>query len=43
MLYLVVNALKSDALLYFQNLVLIVIILFVQFNTENSEILEQNE
>jgi len=43
MLYLVVNALKSDALLYFQNLVLIVIILFVQFNTEKSEFLEQNE
>ena len=43
LIYLVLNALKSDALLYFQNLVLLIIILFAQFNDEQSEFLEQNE
>ena len=43
LIYLVLNALKSDALLYFQNLVLLIIILFAQFNNEQSEFLEQNE
>lgn len=40
--YIVINAFKSDALLYFQNLTLLVIILFLQFN-QNNEFFEKNE
>tara|TARA_A100000164_G_scaffold375399_1_gene410356 strand:- start:542 stop:1942 length:1401 start_codon:yes stop_codon:yes gene_type:complete len=37
-IYLVINALKSDALLYFQNLVLLIIILFAYFRNKKEEI-----
>tara|TARA_E500000081_G_C6115252_1_gene344811 strand:+ start:15 stop:1415 length:1401 start_codon:yes stop_codon:yes gene_type:complete len=37
-IYLVINALKSDALLYFQNLVLLIIILFAYFGNKKEEI-----
>ena len=37
-IYLVINALKSDALLYFQNLVLLIIILLAYFGNKKEEI-----
>ena len=37
-IYLVINALKSDALLYFQNLVLLVVVLFAYFRNKKEEI-----
>jgi len=36
--YLLLNALKSDALLYFQNLVLLVVVLFAYFRNKKEEI-----